>query len=449
MNKKRMIAVLIVLLFQVLGFFSHALTEVQVDWFKKMETDYIANNLGIDQDGAYGEQCVDLAANYATSIFPFTGSKKDYARTLGFGNANQLYAGARSEFFHKTPFEDGVIPKSGDLVIWGGRYGRAGHVASILYADANVMVLVHQNGSAYNTKVFVQVVPYHKLEAYNGDLIGFLTPKHDKIAERHSGMSSDRYYVVTKLGMPTTNFSDYKFVKSEQLDPKNETVPEIEEESKSNDEIDVQGVEDEPSKTVKADISEYDLLVDLDIYRPSSSNSKTDMLTRSQAIALITRMIGKENLVKEMDNSIKDGILSGVSDIAFVPNWAKSYLAYAIDNKIISGTAVNADGTIVFSPNDFVTGEQFATILARCLGYEVKSLKTIYDTYSKMVVGAHKNNINCVVSSYINRDEAAKIMFDVLIYGAFNKYRDGKIYLKDYLISEDIIDENILEEIFE
>ncbi len=481
MNTRSRILIYSVLVFIFVSVPSFALTNKQVEWYDVMNEEYIKNSLGVDQDNYLGAQCVDVASNYSSHIFPIKGQKKDYAHTLGFGNANQLYHGAKDEYFIKTPYSPDYIPNSGDIIVFGYGTSRAGHVSVVLYADANYMTVVHQNGSGYNpygsrgTKVFVEVHEYSKWNKMNGGITGYLTPKVSKIMEKNPDMTTETYEVVTSLVNRSRNFEDYKFVetnksadeileiqnaieieakareeKRRQEESEAERAKREEEEAKRLEEEEAlraqqeaeakEAMEKEASIKKSSSISAYDALVKLDIYRPSATTTSSDMLTRTQAVALIIRLTGQEEAVKFMSETEVSNSLKKVSDASIVPNWAKSNLAYAIEHNIISGTLVNPDGTIVFSPNDNVTGEQFATILARCLEYEVKSLSEVYDTYDVIVDNREDCDKDVVSEQNINRGDAAKIMYDMLVYGSYNGAGGQGLYLRDYLLTSGIID---------
>lgn len=83
------------------------------------------NGVAIDHDGAFGAQCVDLAARYASEC---------YGVNIN-GNGNQWYQNGRvSGAFHQVG--PGDAPENGDIACWGSFYGGGyGHVA-IVIADA-------------------------------------------------------------------------------------------------------------------------------------------------------------------------------------------------------------------------------------------------------------------------------------------------------------------------
>jgi hypothetical protein len=92
--------------------------------------------VGIDFDGAYGFQCVDLYRQYVKECLGIpqtpavSGAKDIWNNCPGF------------EKILNTP--DGV-PQKGDIMIWGSSYGPYGHVAVVTEATVNTFKCFSQN----------------------------------------------------------------------------------------------------------------------------------------------------------------------------------------------------------------------------------------------------------------------------------------------------------------
>ncbi len=379
---------------------SFALTHRQSEWFKQTDINYISKNKGVDQDGAWGKQCVDLVSNYASYIFPVNGSRFDYSKTLGFGNANKLYAGAKEEYFEKILFKDGFVPAMGDVVVWAGRKGRAGHVAIVKSADQKTMTIVHQNGSSRNTKVFEQTITYHSLDKYNGRVIGYLRPRAYKIP-----ITNEEKEIVKKQSK-ASQISYVKEVKPLNSDP----------------------------------LMPYNTIVELGYLDGSNSSLSTKKLTKTEAVVLAIKFFGLENSVNDMSQEEVELILGNVRDKNQIKNWAKSYIAYAIKEGIISGSSVAKDKKIIVSPNAMVSGEVFSAIIFRKLNHDVNNLDDVYDVYKQMVDGGLSYGAEVLPMKSIDRANAAKIMYDMLKYAYF-KAEDGYgIYLRDFLATTSVKD---------
>ncbi len=509
-----------------------ALTEKQSTWFQKMEDEYLGKWRGLDQDGVYGAQCVDLVNNYVAHIFPFSGSRKDYANTIGFGSGGQLYYNARNEYFDKIPYYDGFIPQSGDIAVWGGGVltSTFGHVAVVYYADQNGMILVHQNGSTSQV-VFQEGIAYHALDAWDGPLMGFLRPKTDKIALRNPGMSPDKYNVVMdqkyNLTRVKENVSNVQVAKAKaeqeakakaeqeakakaeqeakakaeqeaKAKAEQEAKAKAEQEAKAKAEQEAKAKAEQEAKakekqeaarsekiakakeaakakeTVKAEkeakegknVKEeeilavsyteevkdaekdvYTELVQLGIIKPSSTNKKSDLLTRAEAITFVLRLTGQEENARKLSAEDMNRALNRIADIDEVPEWSKPYMAYAVENKLISGVAKMPDGKIVVAAKGNISGTHFSWILLNSLGYEISSVDEVQFSYENMIES--KKNFyskaqeqGILQKSLLNRDESAKIIYDFLKCGKFADSDLGEgLTIKDKLIALNYLSE--------
>lgn len=78
------------------------------------------NGTFVDNDGAYGDQCVDLAQFYNRAI----GNTKPF-----WGNAKDIYQQSGT-YYVQVPNTPQGVPIKGDIVVWSGAFnGGPGHVA--------------------------------------------------------------------------------------------------------------------------------------------------------------------------------------------------------------------------------------------------------------------------------------------------------------------------------
>ena len=115
---------------------------------------------GIDFDGYYGFQCMDLAHQYATEIVGYDFAPAPAAKDVWNQNING---------YDKIPNSPTGVPSQGDIVIWGTAIGPYGHIA------------VFDNGDANKFQSFDQNWPINSLchlqdHNYNG-VLGWFHPK--------------------------------------------------------------------------------------------------------------------------------------------------------------------------------------------------------------------------------------------------------------------------------
>jgi len=94
------------------------------------------NGRGIDFDGYYGFQCMDLAHQYAVEVVgkdfqPAPAAKDVWKQTI--------------PGYDKIPNTPTGVPIKGDIVIWGVGVGPYGHIAVFDNGDANKFVSFDQN----------------------------------------------------------------------------------------------------------------------------------------------------------------------------------------------------------------------------------------------------------------------------------------------------------------
>ena len=98
--------------------------------------------IGVDFDGHYGDQCVDLIRQYIKEVLVqpqprgVTGAKDFWANYETDQNLNK--------YFTKIPNTPDGVPQKGDIIIWGA-YGNYGHIAIINWANASQFQALSQN----------------------------------------------------------------------------------------------------------------------------------------------------------------------------------------------------------------------------------------------------------------------------------------------------------------
>jgi hypothetical protein len=102
---------------------------------------------GIDTDGAYGYQCMDLMHKYIEDVLGIP----DY-KVLSSPTAYQVYANFNNvyghEKFNKIDNTPTGVPQKGDIIFfkqYTGLYGVAGHVCVYIDGDVNSIVSFDQN----------------------------------------------------------------------------------------------------------------------------------------------------------------------------------------------------------------------------------------------------------------------------------------------------------------
>lgn len=94
------------------------------------------NGKGIDFDGAYGYQCMDLMHQYIVEVLGLSDP-----RILAAPAAKDVYLRFPnvfgSAYFHKIDNTPTGIPEKGDIMFWGTGLGPYGHVS--IYTGGDVM----------------------------------------------------------------------------------------------------------------------------------------------------------------------------------------------------------------------------------------------------------------------------------------------------------------------
>lgn len=126
----------------------------------------------INPDNAYGLQCVDVADDYAESIFDLP-----WQQTIGGVGGAREFKGRTNDFFtwiDNVVGDESSIPARGDLVIYDGdNLNPYGHVAVVLSATAETITVIQQDGFLQQP-AFVATLPYVITGA--GPCLGWLRP---------------------------------------------------------------------------------------------------------------------------------------------------------------------------------------------------------------------------------------------------------------------------------
>ncbi len=112
---------------------------------------------GIDLDGAYGNQCVDLINKYVRDVLGIS--------PWG-GNAIDKWSNYPTDHFDRIENTPTGVPTEGDIVVWGSKIGQYGHVAIFSKGDANAFDSFDQNWP-------IGSVSHFQHHTYNG-VLGWL-----------------------------------------------------------------------------------------------------------------------------------------------------------------------------------------------------------------------------------------------------------------------------------
>lgn len=94
------------------------------------------NGKGIDEDGGYGFQCVDLVNQYVRDVLGL----KRWA-----GNAVDKWENYPKKDYDRITNTPQNAPQAGDIIIWGKQVGEYGHIAVCLSANTNNFISFDQN----------------------------------------------------------------------------------------------------------------------------------------------------------------------------------------------------------------------------------------------------------------------------------------------------------------
>ena len=138
------------------------------------------------------------------------------------------------------------------------------------------------------------------------------------------------------------------------------------------------------------------------------SNGSFDLdnpLTRAEGVVMTIRLLGKEAEAKATAASVT---------FTDVPDWAKSYIAYAVQNGIANGY-----NETTFGASDAMTAAQFITLTLRAMGYKDGEDFTWDKSYDKAL--EIKLFGKCEYEQYSRsnlfmRDDAVGIAYNAVLY---------------------------------
>ena len=123
------------------------------------------NGIGVDFDGYYGFQCVDLYRQYVKEVLNF-----EQSPSLGNDGAYKIWDNYRKSDFDSIGNTPQAVPQLGDIIIWS-KSARLpyGHISVFNYGDVNSFVSFDQNFPTGSTCHFQN----HNYEG----ILGWLRPK--------------------------------------------------------------------------------------------------------------------------------------------------------------------------------------------------------------------------------------------------------------------------------
>jgi LysM repeat protein len=160
------------------------------------------NGHGIDVDGAYGDQCWDLAAKYVKEII---GCPSLPTRPGGNGYAKDCFEHFLSplpQYFkriYNDPSKPNQVPLPGDVIVWGEN-GYGGHIAIVLEAKpGEPTVKVFQQNSPIGQPATIGHLSY-------SGCLGWLAPRTRPVYDKPNAAPKP----VVKSPMPSGEFYNVK-----------------------------------------------------------------------------------------------------------------------------------------------------------------------------------------------------------------------------------------------
>jgi len=119
-------------------------------------------NLFVDFDGAWGDQCVDLVQQYNKVVIggPFLTGQA----------AKDIWETYPRDFYERITNAADNYPQQGDIVIWGKDYGPSGHIAICISVDVNRFSAFSQNDPTGARSIVREYKDYY-------GVLGWLRPK--------------------------------------------------------------------------------------------------------------------------------------------------------------------------------------------------------------------------------------------------------------------------------
>lgn len=101
---------------------------------------------GIDFDGAYGDQCMDLMHQYCVEVLGLTDGRILSAPAAKDVWNTNVYGKDKFTAIINTPTG---VPNKGDIILFGTEVGPYGHVAIVISATVNSFVSFDQNWNGH------------------------------------------------------------------------------------------------------------------------------------------------------------------------------------------------------------------------------------------------------------------------------------------------------------
>lgn len=178
-------------------------------------------NKGIDYDGAYGFQCVDLYRQYVKEVLGYPQSKP-------VPGAKDIWDSYLPEYYERIANTPTGVPKVGDIMIWGSAYGSYGHVAVVTGANEKTFSCFSQNDP------IGKLCGIKNYSSYKG-VLGWLHPKTTQTTqEQIDSLRKERddnwnLYQETKTQLEQAQstikaYSEFQQTLSQKLDTDNQTT---------------------------------------------------------------------------------------------------------------------------------------------------------------------------------------------------------------------------------
>lgn len=104
--------------------------------FEQFITKY--DGKGVNYDGAYGNQCVDLYRQYVKEVC-------NVPQSPSVAGAKDIWNNYLSAHFDRIANTPTGVPSTGDIVIWGSAIGQFGHIAIFISGNTKTFTSFDQN----------------------------------------------------------------------------------------------------------------------------------------------------------------------------------------------------------------------------------------------------------------------------------------------------------------
>ena len=106
------------------------------------------NGKGLNFDGQFGNQCMDLAAQFVQEVWGKSGW--DIARGFAYQVWTQFDSLPASKYAHRVPNTPTGVPPEGSLMVWSTGIGSAGHISVVRGgSNTNVFQSFDQNWNGH------------------------------------------------------------------------------------------------------------------------------------------------------------------------------------------------------------------------------------------------------------------------------------------------------------